>query len=83
MIDLKISKKYKHKHKIEYYHSRKKLPKKKSRILKVSKFPYKKKGKRKLQGLNKLKLILNIFFNLISLLLFIISYYFFNNINNL
>ena len=43
MIDLKISKKYKHKHKNEYYNSRKKLPKKKSRILKVSKFPYKKK----------------------------------------
>ena len=30
-----------------------------------------------MQGLNKLKLILNIFFNLISLLLFIISYYFY------
>ena len=43
MIDLKISKKYKYKHKNEYYHSRKKLLKKKSRILKVSKFPYKKK----------------------------------------
>ena len=77
MIDLKISKKYKHKHENEYYHSRKKLLKKKSKSIKVSKFPYKKKGKGKLQGLNKLKLILNIFFNLISLLLFIISYYFY------